>query len=82
MATQDRFDVVVAGAGNAALSAALSAAEQGASVVVLEKGHRHDDRFRECEYCGTELGPDRSHACTGPSLLNKSTSYTPVSSTS
>jgi len=37
MTTQKQFDVVVAGAGNAALSAALSAAEQGASVVVLEK---------------------------------------------
>ncbi len=34
---RDRYDVVVAGAGNAGLTAALSAAEQGASVLVLEK---------------------------------------------
>ena len=33
----DRYDVVVAGAGNAGLTAALSAAEHGASVLVLEK---------------------------------------------
>ena len=32
-----RYDVVVIGAGNAALTAALSAAECGASVLVLEK---------------------------------------------
>ena len=31
------FDVVVVGAGNAACCAALSAAEQGAKVVVLER---------------------------------------------
>ncbi|MCH9009374.1 MAG: FAD-binding protein, partial [Chloroflexi bacterium] len=37
MADEKRYDIVVAGAGNAALSAALSAAEQGASVLVLEK---------------------------------------------
>ena len=34
---RDRYDVVVAGAGNAGLTAALSAAERGASVLVLEK---------------------------------------------
>src|SRR5688572_23780211 len=34
-------DVVVAGAGNAALCAALSAREQGAEVVVLEKAPEH-----------------------------------------
>ena len=34
---EDRYDVVVAGAGNAGLTAALAAAEQGASVLVLEK---------------------------------------------
>lgn len=33
----EAYDVVVAGAGNAALCAALSAAESGASVLVLEK---------------------------------------------
>ncbi|OCS85057.1 FAD-dependent tricarballylate dehydrogenase TcuA [Caryophanon tenue] len=33
-----KYDVVVVGAGNAALCAAISAKEQGASVVVLEKG--------------------------------------------
>ena len=34
---QDAYDVVVVGAGNAALCAALSSAETGASVVVLER---------------------------------------------
>jgi tricarballylate dehydrogenase len=33
----EHYDVIVVGAGNAALSAALSAAEQGASVLVLER---------------------------------------------
>lgn len=33
-----KYEVVVVGAGNAALCAAISAKEQGASVVVLEKG--------------------------------------------
>ena len=33
-----KYDVVVVGAGNAALCAAISAKEQGASVLVLEKG--------------------------------------------
>lgn len=37
MTTHEQYDVVVAGAGNAALCAALSAAEQGASVLVLER---------------------------------------------
>ena len=35
--TRDEYDVVVAGAGNAALSAAIAARESGASVLVLEK---------------------------------------------
>ena len=34
---EPRYDVIVVGAGNAALCAALSAREQGATVVVLEK---------------------------------------------
>lgn len=34
---EDRFDVIVVGGGNAALCAALSAEEQGARVVVLER---------------------------------------------
>ena len=33
----ERYDVVVAGAGNAALCAAMAAADEGASVVVLER---------------------------------------------
>ena len=37
MASAETWDVIVVGAGNAALCAALSAAEQGAKVLVLEK---------------------------------------------
>ncbi|MBI2760647.1 MAG: FAD-dependent tricarballylate dehydrogenase TcuA [Chloroflexi bacterium] len=36
-----RYDVVVVGAGNAALCAALAAREQGAAVLVLEKAPEH-----------------------------------------
>ena len=36
-----KYDVVVVGAGNAALCAAISAKEHGASVLVLEKGPEH-----------------------------------------
>ncbi|MEX2227409.1 MAG: FAD-dependent tricarballylate dehydrogenase TcuA [Dehalococcoidia bacterium] len=37
----ETYDVIVAGAGNAALCAALSAREQGASVLVLERAPEH-----------------------------------------
>ncbi len=36
-----KYDVVIVGAGNAALCAAISAKENGASVLVLEKGPEH-----------------------------------------
>ena len=41
MTTQAKFDVVVVGAGNAAFSAALTAQQAGASVLVLEKAPEH-----------------------------------------
>lgn len=41
MPKNDSFDVVVIGAGNAALCAAISAKENGAKVLVLEKGPEH-----------------------------------------
>ena len=37
MAANERYDVIVAGAGNAALCAAMAAADEGASVLVLER---------------------------------------------
>ncbi|MEM7116850.1 MAG: FAD-dependent tricarballylate dehydrogenase TcuA [Chloroflexota bacterium] len=39
--TNTQFDVTIVGAGNAALCAAIAAAEQGATVLVLEKGPQH-----------------------------------------
>ena len=41
MPNQNDFDVVVVGAGSAALNAALSAKEQGSKVLVLEKAPEH-----------------------------------------
>ena len=41
MTFDHRPDVVVAGGGNAALSAALAALETGANVLVLEKAPEH-----------------------------------------
>lgn len=38
MANDNEFDIVVVGTGNAALSAAVSASEKGAKVLMLEKG--------------------------------------------
>ena len=42
MTANQTWDVIVVGAGNAALCAALSAAEQGAKVLVLEKATKED----------------------------------------
>jgi len=42
MASAETWDVIVVGAGNAALCAALSSAEQGAKVLVLEKATLED----------------------------------------
>ena len=41
MTDQNTFDVVVVGAGSAALNAALSASEKGAKVLVIEKAPEH-----------------------------------------
>ena len=42
MSVETEWDVIVVGAGNAAMCAALSAAEQGVRVLVLEKATRED----------------------------------------
>ncbi|PSJ23869.1 tricarballylate dehydrogenase, partial [Streptosporangium nondiastaticum] len=69
-----RLDVVVVGAGNAALCAALSAHEQGSQVLILEKGPRENrggnsyftDGAIRCAYQGLDdlrdLMPDLSDA--------------------
>ena len=41
MVIKDEYDVVVVGAGSAALNAALSASENAAKVLVLEKAPMH-----------------------------------------
>ena len=41
MSENKKFDVVVVGTGNAALSAAVAAGEKGSKVLMLEKGPKH-----------------------------------------
>ena len=48
---QPYFDIIVVGAGNAALCGALAAREQGASVVVLEKAPA-SEQGGNCPYTG------------------------------
>jgi tricarballylate dehydrogenase len=53
MSAPGTWDVIIVGAGNAALCAALSAAEQGAKILVLEKATKEDrdgnSTFIRCE---------------------------------
>ena len=64
---RDSYDVLVIGGGNAALLAALSASEQGASVLLLERGlsrshadsgHRDHLRNHRLSFYGHNTGPD------------------------
>ncbi len=54
MTEELRYDVLVVGAGNAALSAALAALEQGARVGILEKAPKTER--------GWQQHPDGTHA--------------------
>ena len=54
MATPDRIDVVVVGAGNAAMCAALAAREAGAGVLVLESANE-DERGGNTRYAAGQM---------------------------